>query len=259
MQPPHISILIPVYNEIGTIAAIVDLVKAALPGVSKEIIIVDDGSTDGTKHWLAAAFDAAPIVDGLIDASAAPFTKRVVGDGVTVKIIFHNKNQGKGGAVQTAMTAATGDFIVIQDADLEYDPDDWITMFDLLAHKRVADVVYGSRFYGKPHRSLYYHHYFANRLISTIFNILFNQTLTDIEVCYKMFSREVLNTLKITCEDFGFEVQISAQIARNPRWRIYETGVRYYGRTVKEGKKLSWKDGFKALWYLAKFRIRPGN
>lgn len=259
MQPPHISILIPVYNEIGTIAATVDSVKAALPGVSKEIIIVDDGSTDGTRHWLAATFDAAPIVDGLIDASAAPSTERIVDDGVAVKIIFHDKNQGKGGAVQTAMTAATGDFIVIQDADLEYDPDDWITMFDLLAHKRVADVVYGSRFYGKPHRSLYYHHYVANRLISTIFNILFNQTLTDVEVCYKMFSREVLNTLKITCEDFGFEIQISAQIARNHRWRIYETAVRYYGRTVKEGKKLSWKDGFKAFWYLAKFRIRPGN
>jgi glycosyltransferase involved in cell wall biosynthesis len=249
----------PVYNEIGTIAAIVDLVKAALPGVSKEIIIVDDGSIDGTRQWLSATFGVSPMVDGRIDAGAELLAKRFVGDDISAKIVFHDKNRGKGAAVRSAIALATGDFIVIQDADLEYDPDDWITMFDLMAHKRVADVVYGSRFFGKPHRSLYYHHYVANKVISKIFNILFNQTLSDIEVCYKMFSREVLNTLRITCEDFGFEIQISAQIARNPRWRIYETAVRYYGRTVYEGKKINWRDGCKALWYLAKFRIRPGN
>jgi hypothetical protein len=149
--------------------------------------------------------------------------------------------------------------LVIQDADLEYDPDDWREMYDLIVAKKVADVVYGSRFYGKPHRSLYFHHYLANRLISLIFNILCNQTLTDIETCYKMFTREVLNSLNITSNDFGIEVQISCQIALAHKWRIYETAIHYYGRTYHEGKKINWKDGLKALWYLVRYRFNPGN
>jgi len=144
---------------------------------------------------------------------------------------------------------------VIQDADLEYDPEDWREMYRLIADRRVADVVYGSRFYGRPHRALYFHHYLANRVISFLFNAMYDQTLTDIEVCYKMFTREVLDTLRITADDFGFEVQFSAQVARARRWRIYEMGISYYGRTYLEGKKINWKDGVKALWYLLKYRF----
>jgi Glycosyl transferase family 2 len=142
--------------------------------------------------------------------------------------------------VQSGFKACNGNVIVIQDADLEYDPSDWEKMYDLIASRKVADVVYGSRFYGMPHRSLYYHHYFANRLISQLFNILFNQTLTDIETCYKMFTRDVLNSLAITCNDFGFEVQISAQIALARRWRIMSlVFTTLAGLTVKEKSQLA--------------------
>jgi glycosyltransferase involved in cell wall biosynthesis len=253
-----LSVLIPAYNEIRSIAALLEIVKGALPGVAKELVIVDDGSTDGTREWLAQNFTV--IREGEIAGAAAnlPIAQEF-GPYAAVRVIFHDRNKGKGGALQTAALASTGDVIVIQDADLEYDPADWEAMYDLIAHRKVADVVYGSRFYGKPHRSLYYHHYIANRLISVIFNVLFNQTLTDIEVCYKMFTREVLNSLRLTALDFGIEVQISAQIALHRRWRIYEVAIRYYGRTYDEGKKINWKDGLKALRYLVEYRLRPGN
>ena len=253
---PDISILMPVYNEIGSIAEILDLVKAALPGTSKEIVVIDDGSSDGTRAWLKERFET--VFDNDI-AGGAALPRNILSDECTVRVIFHSKNKGKGGAIQTAMRSATGSVLVIQDADLEYDPEDWSEMYHLIAKKKVADVVYGSRFYGKPHRSLYFHHYVANRLISTIFNILCNQTLTDIETCYKMFTREVLDTLNITANDFGIEVQISTQFALARRWRIYETAIHYYGRTYHEGKKINWKDGVKALWYLLRFRLNPGN
>ncbi|MGC2776123.1 MAG: glycosyltransferase family 2 protein [Bradyrhizobium sp.] len=253
MTSPTLSVLIPVYNEIGTIAAVVTLLQQVLPGVTKELVIVDDGSTDGTRAWLQQRFPTAPERD-MRTAEGARATL-ALNDHCAVRVVFHERNKGKGGAVQTAMKACTGGVIVIQDADLEYDPADWETMYDLIVKRKVADVVYGSRFYGRPHRSLYYHHYIANRLISNIYNVLFNQTLTDIEVCYKMFTREVLDSLAITCNDFGFEVQISAQIARARRWRIYEVGIQYFGRSYDEGKKINWKDGLKALWYLAKFRF----
>jgi glycosyltransferase involved in cell wall biosynthesis len=253
---PDISILMPVYNEMGTISAILDRVRAALPGVNKEIVIVDDGSRDGTREWLSQNFpfvsDDRAGVGRTVDANK-------IADDCTARVIFHASNMGKGGAIQTAMRAATGKVLVIQDADLEYDPDDWKVMYDLVATKKVADVVYGSRFYGKPHRSLYFHHYIANRMISLIFNVLCNQTLTDIETCYKMFTRQVRDTLKLTANDFGIEIQLSTQIALEPRWRIYETGIHYYGRTYVEGKKIDWKDGLKALWYLFRYRINPGN
>ena len=244
----------PVYNEIGSIAEILDIVKGALPGVSKEIVIVDDGSRDGTRDWLTQQFGPASDENRVAEAGGKPLS-----DECTARLIFHTRNKGKGGAIQTAMKAASGAVLIIQDADLEYDPADWDTMYRLIATKKVADVVYGSRFYGKPHRSLYFHHYMANRVISLIFNILYNQTLTDIETCYKMFTREVLQTLNITANDFGIEVQISAQIALAQKWRIYETAIHYYGRTYNEGKKINWKDGVKALWYLIRFRFSPGN
>jgi glycosyltransferase involved in cell wall biosynthesis len=251
---PDISILMPVYNEIGSIAEIIEIVKASLPGVTKEIVIVDDGSKDGTRDWLSQRFTVTPEQN-----LSRGVTATNLSDLCWVRLIFHTRNNGKGAAIKTAMRASTGAVLVIQDADLEYDPADWDTMYGLIARKKVADVVYGSRFYGKPHRSLYFHHYLANRLISVIFNVLCNQTLTDVETCYKMFTRKVLETLKITANDFGIEIQISAQIALAQKWRIYETAIHYYGRTYQEGKKINWKDGVKALWYLVKYRINPGN
>ena len=172
-----------------------------------------------------------------------------------IRALYHERNRGKGAAVRSALAAATGDVIVIQDADLEYDPNDWAEMYALIAIRKIADVVYGSRFYGRPHRSLYFHHYVANRLISFLFNVLYNQTLTDVEVCYKMFTRDVRDSLRLTCNDFGFEIQISAQVSLARKWRIYETGISYYGREYQEGKKIGWKDGVKALWYLVRFRF----
>ena len=246
----------PAYNEVGSIAQILDVVRTSLPGVSKEIDVVDDGSKDGTRAWLSNNFKTISEED--IAGGGTP-SVNTMSDECTIRVIFHVRNKGKGGAIQTAMRVATGAVLVIQDADLEYDPDDWNEMYRLIATKKVADVVYGSRFFGKSHRSLYFHHYMANRIISIIFNVLCNQTLTDIETCYKMFTREVLNSLNITSNDFGIEVQISTQIALAQKWRIYETAIHYYGRTYREGKKINWRDGLKALWYLIRYRISPGN
>ena len=252
---PDISILMPVYNEIGTIAEILDIVKASLPGRTKEIVVVDDGSSDGTRAWLADHFEISDEQTG----PGGAFPVNALSADCSIRVIFHARNRGKGGAIQTALRAANGEVLVIQDADLEYDPVDWGVMYDLIAVKRVADAVYGSRFYGKPHRSLYFHHYLANRVISLIFNVLCNQTLTDIETCYKMFTRKVRDSLRLTANDFGIEVQISCQIALARKWRIYEVGIHYYGRTYDEGKKINWRDGLKALWYLFYYRIKPGN
>jgi glycosyltransferase involved in cell wall biosynthesis len=255
-----LSILIPAYNEIQTISTVIADVAAALPGVAKEIVIVDDCSTDGTTDFLRANLGHADSEYGGVsvrnDGSIALLAPEDTAAPISFRIVYHHANEGKGGAIQSALRASTGDVIVIQDADLEYDPQDWHVMYDLINRRKVADVVYGSRFFGRPHRSLFYHHYVANRVISILFNIIYNQTLSDIEVCYKMMTREVVDSLALTCNDFGIEIQISTQIALRRKWRIYETGIAYYGRTYAEGKKINWKDGVKALWYLVKFRFR---
>jgi len=253
-----LSIIMPAYNEIHTIGEILVRVTHALPDVPKEIVVVDDCSTDGTREWLQRnvpggrlAFTSLALADGgdlVADEGGGPVPLAIV-------LQLHERNGGKGRALQTGFAACTGDVVVIQDADHEYDPQDWREMYDLIVGRRVADVVYGSRFYGTAHRSLYFYHFAANRLISTLYNVMYNQTLSDIEVCYKMFTRRVLESLRLSATDFGIEVQMSAQIARARHWRIYEVGIHYYGRTYEEGKKINWKDGMKALWYLLKFRF----
>jgi glycosyltransferase involved in cell wall biosynthesis len=258
---PILSIIIPVYNEVYTIGRILVEVAKALPEVSKQIVIVDDRSSDGTSDWLRK--NLAPA-----DGSWRRLSLNTAGElelsadgpdnhaGISFTVMFHERNQGKGAAVRTGLASASGDVVVIQDADLEYDPNDWSRMLPLIVERKVADVVYGSRFYGRPHRSLYFHHYLGNRLISFLFNLLYDQMLSDIEVCYKMFTKEVLKELRLTSDGFGVEIEITAQIARARRWRIYEVGISYYGRTYDEGKKINWRDGLKALVYLVKFRIR---
>jgi glycosyltransferase involved in cell wall biosynthesis len=254
-----LSIVIPVYNERQTLGTVLAVVSRALPGVRKEIVVVDDCSKDGTREWLRANFPDGLRIGGELDLDVAgnlAFTAPPVESGVTIRALYHEQNKGKGGALQTGLAMVTGDVVVIQDADLEYDPADWAPMYDLIAVRKVADVVYGSRFYGRPHRSLYFHHYLANRLISFLFNVIYNQTLTDIETCYKMMTRQVLQSLRLSANDFGIEVEISAQVARQRNLRIYELGITYYGRTYMEGKKINWRDGALALWYLLKFRFR---
>jgi len=258
---PVLSIVIPVYNEIRTIGRILIEVAKALPEVPKQIVIVDDRSSDGTSGWLRENLSQSAgnwrrlslNAGGGLELSADGPRNHA---GISFTVLFHERNRGKGAAVRTGLTCASGDVVVIQDADLEYDPNDWSRMLPLIVERKVADVVYGSRFYGRAHRSLYFHHYLANRLISFFFNLLYDQMLSDIEVCYKMFTKEVLKELRLTSDGFGVEIEITAQIARARRWRIYEVGISYYGRTYEEGKKISWRDGLMALVYLVKFRIR---
>ena len=268
-----LSVIVPVYNERRTLPHILRLVILALPGTVKQIIVVDDCSTDGSREWLLRTFPQPEVqIVGIgRDGSGEPLfvhadetastgnrgdpelTEAPAGE-TTIAVILHRENAGKGRALRTGLQASTGNVVVIQDADLEYDPADWREMFGLIA-RGTADVVFGSRFYGRPHRSLYFHHYVGNRLISLIFNILYNQILTDIEVCYKMFRREVLDGVSLTCSDFGFEIEFSAIVVKSRRWRIYEVGISYFGRTYEEGKKINWRDGLRALWYLVKYRF----
>lgn len=268
-----LSIIIPVYNEIHTIDSVLTKVAQALPEVNKEIVLVDDGSTDGTREWLIQTFgevnshpvgvklgsDRHIVVDeGLKYQQQREQLNLTVSESLpmSVNVVFHQQNQGKGAALRTGFKAATGDVFVIQDADLEYNPQDWKRMWLLIAEGH-ADVVYGSRFYGEPHRVLYFHHLLGNQVISNLINVLCNTTLTDIEVCYKMFRREVLDGMKLTCNDFGFEVEFTVKVTKSRhRWRVYETGVSYYGRTYAEGKKINWKDGVKALVYIVWFWLK---
>jgi glycosyltransferase involved in cell wall biosynthesis len=254
-----LSVVIPVYNERDTLPVTLGKVVSSLPGVDKDIVIVDDGSTDGTREWLAQNFQPDTNVPVYIFASEQGGVT-VHGGGqsscstdATVRVFFQSHNQGKGAALRRGFAETTGEVIVVQDADLEYDPADLQEMWRLV-DEGWADVVYGSRFFGKPHRVLYYHHYLGNWLISFLIRILCNITLNDIECCYKMFRREVLADMTLVSNDFGIEVELTVKMAMARRWRIYESTVAHYGRTYKEGKKINWIDGVKALYYIAKFR-----
>ncbi|MFP4006916.1 MAG: glycosyltransferase family 2 protein [Spirulinaceae cyanobacterium] len=267
-----LSVIIPIYNEINTIDIVLRKVTTALPHIPKEIILVDDGSQDGTREWLIENFGnprekpvkmtlspdhpfLSPETNNLVSISSQTKTATNQTAAVSFKVIFHAVNQGKGASLCTGFQEASGDIFVIQDADLEYDPQDWQKMWQLIIDAK-ADVVYGSRFYGNPHRVLYFYHLLGNKIITTLVNLASNTTFTDIEVCYKMFRREVLDDISLTCKDFGFEVEFTIKVACSPcRWRLYETGISYYGRSYEEGKKINWTDGVKALWYILKFRL----
>lgn len=233
-----LSIVIPCYNEEATILELITLVvNSVLPaGLAKEIICVNDCSRDGT----AAKLDQLP--------SLFP--------GVEFKIHHKPVNEGKGAALRDGFKLASGDIVLIQDADLEYDPDDYPRLLQPIVESK-ADVVYGSRFIGEPHRVLYFWHTLGNKFLTAFSNSFTNLNLTDMEVCYKVFRKEILDSIPpIKCNRFGFEPEITAKIAKHrPRLRIYEVGVAYYGRSYEEGKKITWKDGFKAILTIIRFRF----
>ncbi len=225
-----LSIVIPVYNEAATIAEIVDLVRSVDVGLEKEILLVDDCSRDGTLEVLKKMAAANP----------------------DLKVLFHEVNRGKGAALRTGFAAATGDIVLIQDADLEYDPKEYPRLLQPILDGH-ADVVYGSRFLGGgPHRVVYYWHYLGNQLLTLLSNMTTNLNLTDMEVCYKVFKREVIQSIPLKENRFGFEVEITAKIARR-KLKIYEVPISYYGRDYAEGKKIGWKDGFSALRCIVKY------
>ena len=228
-----LSIVIPCYNEISTIENIIDAVIAS-PYPDKEIIVVDDCSTDGT-------------IDKLKNQIAL--------SGKVHQILYHPVNQGKGAALRTGIQNATGDIVIIQDADLEYDPNEYSLLVEPILNNK-ADVVFGSRFLGNhAHRVLYFWHRVGNGFLTLLSNMFTNLNLTDMETCYKVFRREIIQSIKIEENRFGFEPEITAKVAKL-HCRIYEVGISYYGRTYDEGKKIGWRDGFRALYCIVKYNLR---
>jgi glycosyltransferase involved in cell wall biosynthesis len=226
-----LTVVVPVYNERNTLVEILRRMRAVeLPdGIEREIVVVDDGSTDGTSEVLKQLGDS------------------------TVRIVLHERNRGKGAALRTGFERATGDFVLVQDADLEYDPDDWPRLIaPVLAGK--ARVVYGSRFTGERKNMLFFH-WVGNRFLSLTTNVLYNTTLSDMETCYKLIDRTLLDDLQLHAERFDIEPEITAKLLKR-KVRIYEVPISYNGREFDEGKKITWKDGFAALWTLVKYRFR---
>jgi glycosyltransferase involved in cell wall biosynthesis len=221
------TVIIPVFNEVATILNVIEKVKA-VPPLDKEIIVVDDGSTDGTRSLLEAW-----------------------GEGI--KVLFHDRNQGKGAAIRTAIPHIRGEIAIIQDADLEYDPSEYPRLVSSILEGK-ADVVYGSRFLGGPHRVLLFWHSIGNRVVTTLSNMLTNLNLTDIETGYKVFRTEVIKKIRIESSRFGFEPEITAKVAKMG-CRVYEVPISYCGRDYSEGKKINWKDGIAAIYWIIKFNL----
>ena len=232
-----LSVIVPAYNEGKTIYQILQKLKkvGSAFSVRQEIIVVNDCSTDNTKQALEEFARTNPEMN--------------------IILLNHEVNKGKGAALRTGITHATGDFVIVQDADLEYDPNE----FDLLLKpliENVADVVYGSRFMGgNAHRILFFWHSIGNKILTMISNAFTNLNLTDMETCYKMFRRELIQSIELKENRFGFEPEVTAKISRIPRIRIYEVGISYYGRTYEEGKKINWKDGFRAIYCIFKYNM----
>jgi glycosyltransferase involved in cell wall biosynthesis len=225
-----LSVVVPCYNELGTIGQVVEAVRRS-PVPDLELIIVDDCSTDGTREVLQSQIE--PLVD---------------------QVLYHPKNRGKGAALRTGFAAATGDIVVVQDADLEYDPQEFPLLIEPILNGK-ADVVFGSRFMGgRPHRVVYFWHMVGNKFLTLLSNMMTNINLSDMETCYKAFRREVIQSIRIQENRFGFEPEITAKVAK-AGCRIYEVGISYYGRTYKEGKKIGWKDGFRAIYCILKYNL----
>jgi glycosyltransferase involved in cell wall biosynthesis len=223
-----LSIVIPIYNERETLETLIAKVNAV--DYDKEILLIDDFSTDGTREILKNYENKE-----------------------NFQVLYHNRNQGKGAALRTGFSNVTGDIIIIQDADLEYNPADYGTLIEPIMDGR-ADVVYGSRFLGGPHRVLFFWHSIGNMVLTTFSNMLTNVNLTDMETGYKVFTKKVNDTLTFKCNRFGFEPEFTAKVAKN-NFRIYEVPISYNGRDYSEGKKITWKDGVAAIWYIIKFKF----
>ncbi|MBI4246938.1 MAG: glycosyltransferase family 2 protein [Candidatus Rokubacteria bacterium] len=228
MTRPKLSVVIPVYNEAATIETIIKRV-AAVP-IDKEIIVVDDGSTDGTRQVLANL----PVGDRL-------------------RVVLQPRNLGKGAALRRGFEETHGEVVLVQDADLEYDPQEYPRLLEPI-DRGLADVVYGSRFMGGPHRVLFFWHYVGNKFLTLLSNIFTNVNLSDAWTCYKAFRREVLASIRLREDRFGFEPEVTAKVARG-KWRIYEVPISYNGRTYEEGKKITWRDGFRAVVCILRYRI----
>ena len=249
----RISVVIPVYNERATIAEILLRVQAV--DLDKEIVVIDDGSTDGTREFLTELAGCA--------GAASPHMTRPKGEAPlradNLRVFFQDRNRGKGAALRRSFQEAQGEIVIIQDADLEYDPADYHRLIAPIEAGR-ADVVYGSRFLGGPHRVMFYWHYVGNRVLTSLSDMVTNLNLSDVWTCYKAFKREVLPALDLREDRFGFEQEITIKIAQ-AGWRIYETPISYYGRTYAEGKKITWKDGVRALWCILRYSLlgAPGK